>query len=395
MQKILFFLIIALVFGACATPQSLIHKGDYDGAIRLAVQKLKRSKKDKNVLLLETAFAKAQERDLNRIEFLKKEGQPSSWAEITRLYAGIKNRQNMVTTVTPLRVVAENRPANLKFESVDDAMIDARQNAAGYLYTSAQNLIGIARSNNDRKAARQAFDKLNQIDQYYQNYKDKETLKAQAKDLGISRVFFKMLNSSGMIMPAEFERELLSVYARDLNTNWLQFYTQRQSGMYYDFEIFMNVQTVVVSPEQQREREYIEERDINDGNEPVLDGRGKPKLDSLGRPITRPKIRHVRATILEVSQRKNARVGGQLEFIDGSNGQMIKKVPANADAIFENFAATFKGDREALSPESQQKIGNRPQPFPSNPQLLMNAADRLKGVMKQAVSDHIKMLERM
>ena len=71
----------------------------------------------------------------------------------------------------------------------------------------------------------------------------------------------------------------------------------------------------------------------------------------------------------------------------------MKTIPANADAIFQNYAATFKGDREALTNETTQKIGNRPKPFPSTPDLLMLAADRLKPIVKQAIADQRVALE--
>jgi hypothetical protein len=402
MKKIILFLIVAMSVAACMTPEKLIYKGDYDGAIALAVRNLSRSKKkDKDVVMLERAFAKAQTTDLQRIELLRKEGQPSGWEEITHIYVGIKKRQNLVNKVTPLRVVAENRAANLPMEDVDGLLVDSKQNAANYMYARAQKLMADSEKNNDRMAGREAYAELMRIDKYYRDFKDKETLKTRAHALGESRVYFRMVNNSGMIMPANFERELLSVGMRDVDTEWLKFDTQRNQSIYYDYDIYMNIQTVNVTPEQQREREYVEERDIQDGSEPVLDGRGKPKRDSLGNVITRPRTRHVRAMILEINQQKMARVGGSLEFYDpnntGKNGNnranLLKTVPINADAVFQNYAATFKGDREALTPETTQKIGNRPQPFPSTPDLLMTAADRLKPIIKQAIMDQRSMLE--
>ena len=106
---------------------------------------------------------------------------------------------------------------------------------------------------------------------------DKETLKAEAKALGISHVFVKMMNNSGMIMPDRFEQELLKVYVKDLDSEWLDFATRRGDGVVYDFHVVMNIKTVAVTPDKQNEREYVEERDIQDGTEAVLDGRGKPK----------------------------------------------------------------------------------------------------------------------
>ena len=116
---------------------------------------------------------------------------------------------------------------------------------------------------------------------------EKTNIKLVLCKLWISHIFVKMANNSGMIMPAAFEQELLKVYVNDLDKDWLDFATRRQDGFVYDYHIVMNIGQVAVSPEQQKEREYIEERDIRDGSEPVLDGRGKPKKDSLGREIVK------------------------------------------------------------------------------------------------------------
>ncbi|MEY4927357.1 MAG: hypothetical protein RI894_1793, partial [Bacteroidota bacterium] len=217
----------------------------------------------------------------------------------------------------------------------------------------------------------------------------------EAKSLGISHVFVKMMNNSGMIIPDRFEQELLKIYVKDLDNEWLDFATLRHDGFVYDYHIIMNIAQVAVSPEQQHDREFTEEKDIPNGTEPVLDGRGKPKKDSLGRDITRPRFRHVKANILEVQQQKTARVAGNMEIYEVSTHapQQIKQVPITADAIFENYAATFKGDREALTEQTAKRIGNRPLPFPPTPDLLLQAADRLKPILKQAIADNRKMLE--
>ena len=386
-----------LIATGCDTPEKLLYKGNYDGAVDLAVRCNSRPKKrDKDILTLEQVFNKAQEHDLARIDYLRKEGQPNSWDELNSLYTNIKRRQTRVAMLTPLHIVSQNRDAKLNTIDVDEQIIESKKNAAAYYYAKAQKLIADSQANKDRMSARAAYAELQKIDQYYKDYKDKEALKATALDLGTNRVFFKMVNHSGMVMPAEFERELLSIGMQDVNSPWVQFQTVRNENTRYDYEIFMNIVTVEVTPEQQREREYTDEKTVQTGTETVLDGRGKPKKDSLGNIVTRPKFSNLLATVLEVSQRKMARVGGRIEVYNtrANKPEPLKTIPANADAIFENFAATFRGDRDALSTESVQKIGNRPKPFPSTPELLMVAADRLKPIIKQAVADQRAILEK-
>ncbi|MEK7256629.1 MAG: hypothetical protein AAB316_17880, partial [Bacteroidota bacterium] len=54
--------------------------------------------------------------------------------------------------------------------------------------------------------------------------------------------------------------------------------------------------------------------------------------------------------------------------------------------IFENYAATFDGDKRALTEESKKKIGNRPLPFPTSESLVLQAADLMKPIIKEKIA---------
>ena len=385
------------IFAACASPERLMYQGKYDEAVSLAVQRLSRNKKsDKNKIALEQAFNKAQARDLARIEYLKKEGQPNNWEEVTVIYNNIQRRQTLVTRVMPLYVTsAGNRAVTLNTVDVTDLAIDSKKNVAAYLYARAQQFIAESEKNDDVQSGRAAFAELNKIDQYFRDYKDKETLKIKAHNLGMNRVFVRFLNESGMIMPAAFEDEMLKVGVQDLNSEWIQFVTRKVENEVIDFDVLMQIKQVQISPEQNNQRQYIDTRRIEDGSETVLGSNGKPLRDSLGRPIVRPVYLNITADITEIHQIKTARVGGQLEFYSYRNNrrELVKTYPINAESVFENYAATFRGDKRALTPESQQRMGNQPRPFPNNEQILMSAADKLKPIVKQAIADNRLLLE--
>ncbi len=65
---------------------------------------------------------------------------------------------------------------------------------------------------------------------------------------------------------------------------------------------------------------------------------------------------------------------------------MINTDRIAVEAVFENYAATFRGDDRALSQQSRQRIGNRPLPFPENEDLLFTAAEQLKPVIKEKIA---------
>ena len=91
MKKITLLFLIALVTscGVRQTRESL-SAGDYDAAIQTAVEGLSNRKDAKGkqdyVYMLEEAFAKAKERDLNTIKLYKKENSPANTEKIYNLY---------------------------------------------------------------------------------------------------------------------------------------------------------------------------------------------------------------------------------------------------------------------------------------------------------------------
>ena len=78
MKKItLLFLLLLIVSCGVKQTQSMLSNGDYDGAINRALEGLRTNKNSKGnqdyVYLLEEAFAKAKQRDLESLNLLIKE----------------------------------------------------------------------------------------------------------------------------------------------------------------------------------------------------------------------------------------------------------------------------------------------------------------------------------
>ena len=102
MKKITLILALLIIFTSCALKhtQKLVHSGDYDNAISIAVSSLASNKDKKSkqeyVSLLEEAFAKAKERDVNAIQLLEKEGNPAQIEKIYQTYVQLNYRQEKI-----------------------------------------------------------------------------------------------------------------------------------------------------------------------------------------------------------------------------------------------------------------------------------------------------------
>ncbi|MEM1325467.1 MAG: hypothetical protein AAGI23_05910 [Bacteroidota bacterium] len=375
-----------LVFlGSCRSTQKLTEQGNYDNAIRLSVQRLagKKKKKADEVWVLEDAFFKANARDMERIQQLRGEGRPENWAKIYDLARKVDRRQDLVRPLVPLRD-NKGREAKFRFVKINGIIQEAKNKAAQHLYELATTEMILARQG-DKRSAREAYEHLDNIKQYVPRYKNREVLMEEALVLGTQYVLFKVKQDRRAILSRDFERALLSIDVRDMNSRWRIYDTEAQRGVQYDYELVLMLENLEVSPERVRERSYRDEKEIEDGERVLLDDNGDTVKDSSGNVIKVPILKVIAADILEVHQTKEAIVTGRLMAYDRRRQRLIEEESVTAEALFEHYAATYRGDRRALSKESRRVIGNSPRDFPSDEMLLLEAVESLKPIVKQKI----------
>lgn len=385
-NALLFFAFSLFLLGSCSSPQRLLDSGDYDAAIDLCIRRLsgKEKKKSEYVRTLEDAFEKATSRDMRLAESLEREGRPENWERINEIHRAIQRRQGRVEPLLPL--IDENGyKASFQFVRIDELEQKSKENAATYFYNRATELIGRAEKG-DKLAARQAYAELGQIDRYYRDFRDKELLKQRALDLGTDHILVSVVNDAPVALPQRFEEELLQLSVGDLNSQWRLFYTNNKARNYFDYLAKVRFTDIAVSPERVQERSYVEHKEIEEGWEYVLDANGNVLKDSLGNDVRVPKKIFITAEVLEVYQSKVASLSGRVEWMEIRTNNLLRSEPVAVDAVFENYASTFRGDRRALSAESLSRIGNTPQPFPTNESLLLLAARMIRPSVKQKLA---------
>jgi len=139
MRKTTLLLILSvLVLASCSsvkTTEKALNSGNYDKAISLSIEKLAKNKTtEKNqphVLMLQEAFRKATDRDLDRISFLEKEQNPENFETIYTLYQRLNNRQERIKPLLPLRILSSGRNAKFKLVNYSDRILAAKENYAG------------------------------------------------------------------------------------------------------------------------------------------------------------------------------------------------------------------------------------------------------------------------
>ena len=381
-------LFVAVVaFTSCSSPRKMVEQGNYDDVIAKTISKLagKKNKRREHVQALEEAFQRATDNDMRLAARLKAERRTGYWERVYDTYRRVRSRQDRIEPLLPL-VDQDGVEATFRFVKLDGLIAEARRNAAEDIYREAVDLLSASRQG-DKNAARNAFQKLERLERFDRNYKDARQLQQDALELGRTYILFKMTNEAPAILPVAFEKELLAIGTYDLESRWRSYHVNPVSQVQYDYEVIIKLTEIEVSPELVREREYEDTREIEDGFDYVLDERGNVMKDTAGNDIKVVRNVLIRARVLESFQSKAARVGGRVEIYNLRTRNLVESQRFDAEALFENYFAVFDGDERALSDESKANCGSQPLPFPPDEILLLDAAERLKPIIKRKVAN--------
>lgn len=390
-KTILYFLLIsALIFSACSSiksTQKAINSGDYEKAISIAIKNLEKNKtKEKHqpyVIMLEEAFQKATERDLSRLTFLEKENQSNGLRTIYDLYVGLKNRQERIKPLLPLRNLATGRNVTFDFRNYDDQIITAKEKYAAYLY---ENAVAIFNDGQYGKMNyRIAYDKFRQLSNLYPHYKDIDRFMEETHARGTDYVFVAVRNETDQIIPRRLEQDLLALDTYGLNDFWTVYHAQKTRGVSYDFDLELNFRRISVSPEQIREKEIIKERKIKNGYKYLTDDQGNFVKDSLGNKIKVDKFIPVRCKLYRFTQFKSSRVVGIVKYIDNVNHQVVEQFPIDSEFVFEHSYADYDGDKRALDDTFLDLIRLESVRFPTNEQMVYDTGTDLKRKLKNII----------
>lgn len=389
MKKIFILTFITLIFQSCALKhtQELVHTGDYDNAISIAISSLTSNKDKKSkqeyVSILEEAFAKAKARDLNTINLLEKEANPAQLEKIYQTYLLLNNRQEKIKPLLPLNIYKEDRQANFSFENYNNQLVASKNALSDYLYNNTKILL----KSNSKLNFRKAFDDLTYLNQINPNFKDVNELLKEAKFRGSDFVIVSAKNETNMVIPVRLQNDILDFNTYGLNDKWTVYHSAAQNGINYDFGLRIRFQEILVSPEQIKEKEFTKERRIKEGQKKLIDANGREVLNEKGNVVMVDNLKDVSIKINEFRQFKSCLVNAKIEYIDLTNNTLIQSFPLSSEFVFENVYAYFKGDRRAADDNYMANFDKKNIPFPTNEQIIYNTSqdlkNKLKGILNQ------------
>jgi len=382
MKRISYLFIMVLILSSCASSKKLMQRGNYDGAISKAVKQLRKNPEDmKEAEILDRCYRIANERDMERIRYLKLENNPNNYDEIFRLYTSLKNRQSMVRTVLPVNLNGKY----IEYEYVDyDAEIVAAKNlAAEYYYNNAQKLMEL----NTKEGYRQAYDELSMAGDYSGGqFPNLDEMMTECREKGMSRAIVMVNNMTVINLDPLFEENLLEINTDNLESQWVEYHFKHlNEDINYDYTIFVNLESIMVSPDNVKESDKMYNKKVEDGFEYVLDARGNVMKDTAGNDIKIPKYKTLLCTLIETEQHKSVRIEGNVEFLSNDPKKLLKKEPVGAENVFHHRSARAVGDVDALDDEAKKLIKSEYIPFPTDMEMIFNTTETLKPAIQEAL----------
>lgn len=388
MRTLLSALILACIL-SCSTSKQIeksLSSGNYDQAIYDAIGKLQTNKDKKGktdfIAMLQEAYNKANERDLNSINFLKKDNNPENYLRIYDMYVGLNKRQELIKPLLPLSINGKT----LKFDISDysSQIISFKNDASLNLYNNASALL----KSKNKMDFRQAFAIFQDIEAINPNFKDVRSLMELAHNKGTDFVLVAMINDTRKVIPKRLEDDLLNFSTYGLNNLWTVYHSNPVEKLTYDYNMRVNLRDINLSPEQIKERQIIKEKQIADGKQDLLDGKGNKVKDSLGKVIQVDKMITLRCEYYESTQFKSAQVAGNVEYIDTKNKQLVDAFPISSEFVFQHIFATSRGDRRALETTLLPFLNNRQVPFPTEEQMIYDTGEDLKLQLKKIINSY-------
>ncbi|EAR00390.1 hypothetical protein [Maribacter sp. HTCC2170] len=392
MRKILLLSGILLFLIACGgvkKTQQAVNTGNYLNAINNAVQKLSNNKDKKGnqtyVLLLEEAFQKNVEREMEHIAYLKKDGNPANLEAIYNGYKNLNRIQETIRPLLPLQIQEEKRYAEFALINYNTNIIAAKEELSSYLY---QNALGLLKNASNKWDYRKSFDDFVYLNEINPGYSDSKDKMEEAYDKGQDYVKVGMINNTEKIIPVKLEEELLNFNTFGLEDKWTKYHTNHLSSISYDYDMQIELRDINISPERVNEKQIIKEKQIKDGYQYALDNDGNVVKDSLGNKIKVDKFKTVKCNFYQFTQFKTAQVAGLVSFLDLETKQQLNSYPLSSEFVFEHVYANYDGDKRALDNDLVSLLNLAAIPFPTNEQMVYDAGEDLKNRLKGIVTSH-------
>ena len=336
-------MLLATLLASCNTTKKLYEAQEYDQVIqRVAPDICDGDMNARRINMVAASYHKANQADHERIQALKATGQPDVWPEIYQRYCSMKGRNDALSCF-PTKV--KNGMNYVKLD-LDEDMTVARNHAEAFLVAKANQLL-------DTGTAADALEADNYIEQLQRTNRDNSNLPQLKKKSLLrqaERVFVAIDNDDERPLGRNFANAVLGFDAGEVPANVMS--AIRNTRMRdKDAEVMVVISDVQVTPDRLDEVTFKE----TNGGKTV--------------------------EVTDHTQNKTVTVTGAIKYYDAYGYRAISSVPFEVKSTFKNDYTTIKGDRDACSAETLNRLNSKPVPVPTDESMLIDAAKKLNDLV--------------
>lgn len=318
----------------------------YDEAISQIVGKLLQYPgRTKSLADLKSNYDQANEIDQGRIKSLKATGQPDIWYDVHQSYVKLDNRQNMIMKL-PVQKIQQ---AGIELADYQKSLSESKHKATAYLYTHGERLL----DSNKPEDARQAYIEFMKTARLTDSYKQLDVLIRKAILKGATNVEFEMHNRTRRPVSSSMIDQLSIIIWEFKQARYGQGKPAVTDNS-FSFTLRIILDELKIGPDQVKDLEYQEERDLY---------RGDQVVDTI------------KCLIQETRQLKKAQLAGSLEYYDNQTGQVVNRVPIKVESVFTNAYATLQGNPEAAGEATRELLKAKKAAYPSDEQMILDATE--------------------
>ncbi len=338
-------LLLGAMLIACNTTKRLYEAQEYDQVIqRVAPDICHGDLNAKQINYVAASYHKANQADHERIQALKATGQPDVWPEIYQRYCSMKGRNEA------LKCFPKNVKQGMNYVplDLDDDMTVARNKAESFLVAKASQLL-----NSGSKA--DAVEVERYIKQLKLTNKENVSLPLLQKKmllLSCDHVEIVVVGKDERPLSAEFADAVMAFDEGEVPENVVcsSRWKKPRRG---DALMLVVLNDIQITPNRLDEVAF---KETNDGKTVI---------------------------VTDHSQNKSVTVSGTIKYMDCDGYRTFEKatVPFEVTSTFKNNYTTIKGDREACSAETLERLNSKPVPVPTNESMLLDAARKLNDLI--------------
>lgn len=373
----------------------MVEQGKYDEAIEYAAKKLhgEKNKKTKYVEALETAYHKVTDQDMDKVKFLAASGYANKYDRMYDLFLKIDRRQNSIKPFLPL-ISEDGYAAHFKFVRTHEKLNEMADLAAEEHYLSAVAALAEYDKYEEKTAARNAFQYLENIDRYRSNYKESKELKRIARLKGTTHVAVSVSTGS-FVYAGDISRYVLKSFdVERLNSFWTVYDEAQNFDMAADYHVILRVEDIVLGTERERVDHFHEKAIIEVGRENWVGEDGRVKVDSSGNVLTVPVNKEVFATVTDVKREKSAQMYSEIIIRDERRNRVKRNIPITVDELFNDSMCTFTGDKRALPANSVKRLDTHLAPFPHDIDMIESMSYQLRDVAYSKIEHEMRSIIR-